>query len=88
MSTETTSSMLDSLSHVVKSLRHKAREALAEEDSISWRVHTAESKLKNKNAGARLAKKLPKDLKENLHKVVELPRVQAWTAPWCEIPKN
>ena len=74
-STETTSSMLDSLSHVVKSLRHRAREALAEEDidfMEGSRTRNLNLKTKTLERAKRLAKKLPKDLKENLRKVVEL----------------
>ncbi len=73
--TESTSSMLDSLSHIVKSLRHKAREALAEEeiDFIDGaRTKNVTLHKKTVERAKRLAKRLPNDLKDNLKKVVQL----------------
>ena len=73
--TETTSSMLDSLSHIVKSLRHKAREALAE-DEIDFidgsRTRNVNLQTKTLERAKRLAKRLPQDLKANSKKAATL----------------
>ena len=63
---------------------------MAEEDidfMEGSRTRNLNLKTKTLERAKRLAKKLPKDLKENLRKVVELHK-KAWTAPCFEIPKN